>query len=62
MSKSSLRMAKADKHLRLFELIRQGNMAEQTSTREVILSATVSDEVKAFRTQAAQSLAPHTGL
>ncbi|MDF1671654.1 MAG: hypothetical protein P1U83_18825 [Roseovarius sp.] len=58
MTQPILHKAKADKHQRLFDLIRQGNLAGQAPDCVVIPSATVSAEVQAFRKQAEQSLMP----
>ena len=58
MGKSILHMAKPAKHQRLFELIRQGNLAEQVADRSAVPSATAPADLQVFRTLAAQSISP----
>ena len=48
------------RHARLFELIRQGNLADQNAVRTVIPTASVSAEVQAFRQQAERSITPQS--
>ncbi|WP_157707028.1 hypothetical protein [Roseovarius faecimaris] len=56
MARSISRMSRADKHQRLFELIRQGNLASQSGTRRASVPA--PSTLQALRDRAEQSIRP----
>lgn len=56
MARSVLRMSRLDKHQRLFELIRQDNLASQIGVRSVTKPA--PPQMQAFRDKAEQSIKP----
>ena len=56
MARSILRKSRSAKHERLFELIRQGNLAEAAARRPASVAS--STDLQALRQQAEQSVKP----
>lgn len=57
MARSILRASRVEKHQRLFELIRQGNLASQAAKTNAN-TAPAAAEIKNFQRQAEQSMTP----